>query len=98
MDEFVLMLKGLWSEEHFTMHGEFYQADDATLAVTPVRVPHPPIYTASRAVSGKDVIADHCDLWFVTYEADYRRYEENFLGINADVSDLSHRARPFARN
>src|ERR1700738_3668945 len=53
MDEFVRMLKGLWSEEHFTMRGEFYQADDATLAVKPVRVPHPPIYTASRADSGK---------------------------------------------
>ena len=58
MDEFVRVLKGLWSEEHFTMAGEFYRAEDATVAVKPVRIPHPPIYTASRTDSGKDVIAD----------------------------------------
>jgi FMNH2-dependent dimethyl sulfone monooxygenase len=97
MDEFVRVLKGLWSEERFTMHGEFYRADDATLAVKPVRVPYPPIYTASRADSGKDVIAAHCDLWFVTYEADYRRYDENFRAIKADISDLAERARHFGR-
>jgi dimethylsulfone monooxygenase len=97
MDEFVRVLKGLWSEERFTMHGEFYHADDATLAVKPVRVPHPPIYTASRADSGKDVIAAHCGLWFVTYEADHRRYEENFRAIKADIADLAERARHFGR-
>jgi FMNH2-dependent dimethyl sulfone monooxygenase len=97
MDEFVRVLKGLWSEEHFTMHGEFYRADDATLAVKPVRVPYPPIYTASRTDSGKDVIAQHCDLWFVNYQADYRRYEENFRAIRADISDLAERARHFDR-
>jgi FMNH2-dependent dimethyl sulfone monooxygenase len=97
MDEFVRVLKGLWSEEHFNMRGEFYHADDATLAVKPVRVPHPPIYTASRADSGKDVIAEHCDLWFVTYESDFRRYEENFLAIRADISDLVARAGHFGR-
>jgi FMNH2-dependent dimethyl sulfone monooxygenase len=65
--------------------------------VKPVRVPHPPIYTASRADSGKDVIAEHCDLWFVSYAADHRRYEENFLAIKADVSDLAERAGHFGR-
>jgi FMNH2-dependent dimethyl sulfone monooxygenase len=97
MDEFVRVLKGLWTDEHFTMRGEFYHADDAALAVKPVRAPHPPIYTASRADSGKGVIAEHCDLWFVTYEADYRRYEENFRAIKADVSDLAARAGHFGR-
>ena len=83
MEEFVRVLKGLWSEDHFTFKGEFYQADDATLPLKPVRIPHPPIYTASRADSGKDVIAQHCDLWFVSFEPDYRRYEENFRAHQA---------------
>jgi FMNH2-dependent dimethyl sulfone monooxygenase len=97
MDEFVRMLKGLWSEEHFTMHGEFYHADDASLPMKSVRVPHPPIYTASRADSGKDVIAQHCDLWFVNYETNHRRYEENLRTIKADISDLAERAGHFGR-
>src|SRR5580700_4781048 len=95
MNEFVRVLKGLWSEDHFTFEGEFFRADDATLAVKPVRVPHPPIYTASRTDSGKDVIARHCDLWFVNYQPDYRRYEEGFGIIRRDIADLAERARQF---
>jgi FMNH2-dependent dimethyl sulfone monooxygenase len=97
MDEFVQVLRGLWSEEHFTFHGEHFHAEDASLPMKPVRVPHPPIYTASRTDSGKDVIARHCDLWFVNYTADYRKYEDNFAVIRRDVADLAERAQKFGR-
>jgi len=97
MDEFVRVLKGLWTEDHFTFKGEFFRADDATLPQKPVSQPHPPIYTASRTDSGKDVIAEHCDLWFVNYQADYRRFEESFALIRKDVSDLAQRAKEFGR-
>ncbi len=97
MDEFVRVLKGLWSEDHFTFEGEFYRADDATLPMKPVRVPHPPIYTASRTDSGKDVIAEHCDLWFVNYQPDYHLYDESFRIIRQDIAELSQRARHFGR-
>jgi FMNH2-dependent dimethyl sulfone monooxygenase len=97
MNEFVRVLRGLWSEEHFTFQGEFFHADDATLPMKPVRIPHPPIYTASRTDSGKDVIAEHCDLWFVNYVADYRRYDENFASIRKDIADLAERGRQFGR-
>ncbi len=92
MDEFVRVLKGLWSEDHFTFDGEFYRADDATLPMKPVRVPHPPIYTASRTDSGKDVIAEHCDLWFVNYTADYRLLRGEF-----PRRPTGHRRSPRAR-
>lgn len=97
MNEFVQVLKGLWTEDHFTFHGEFFQAEDASLPMKPVRVPHPPIYTASRTDSGKDVIARHCDLWFVNYLADYRQYQENFAAISRDIADLADRAAHFGR-
>jgi len=97
MDEFVQVLRGLWSEDNFTFHGEHFRAEDASLPMKPVRVPHPPIYTASRTDSGKDVIARHCDLWFVNYTADYRKYEDNFAVIRRDVADLAERAQQFGR-
>jgi dimethylsulfone monooxygenase len=97
MNEFVQVLRGLWSEDHFTFNGEFFRADDATLPMKPVRIPHPPIYTASRTDSGKDVIAEHCDLWFVNYAADYRKHEENLGAIRQDIADLAARARHFGR-
>ncbi len=97
MDEFVRVLKGLWTEDHFSFNGEFFRADDATLPQKPVRLPHPPIYTASRTNSGKDVIAEHCDLWFVNYQADYRCFDKSFAAIRKDISDLAQRAKEFGR-
>jgi dimethylsulfone monooxygenase len=97
MEEFIRVLKGLWSEDHFQFDGEFYSAADATLPMKPVRIPHPPIYTASRTDSGKDVVAERCDLWFVNYQADYRRYEESFAAIRRDIADLTERATLFGR-
>jgi len=97
MNEFVQVLKGLWTDDHFTFRGEFFQAADATLPMKPVRQPHPPIYTASRTDSGKDVIARYCDLWFVNYVADYRKYEQNFAVVRRDIADLTERALSFSR-
>ena len=97
MNEFVQVLKGLWTEDQFSFSGEFFQANDASLPMKPVRRPHPPIYTASRTDSGKDVIARYCDLWFVNYGADYRQYEENFAAVRRDIADLAARAEHFGR-
>jgi dimethylsulfone monooxygenase len=97
MNEFVRVLKGLWAEDRFTFHGQFFRAEDATLPMKPVQIPHPPIYTASRTDSGKDVIAEHCDLWFVNYAADYRKFEENFAAIRRDIAALAERAGHFGR-
>ena len=97
MEEFVRVLKGLWSEDQFSFTGAFYKADDATLPMKPVRLPHPPIYTASRTDSGKDVIARYCDLWFVNYQADYRRYDDNAALVRRDIADLAERASELGR-
>jgi FMNH2-dependent dimethyl sulfone monooxygenase len=97
MDEFVRVLKGLWTEDNFTFNGEFFRADNATLPQKPVRLPHPPIYTASRADSGKDVIAEHCDLWFVNYQPDYRHFDESLAIIRSEISILAQRAKEFGR-
>ncbi len=43
------------------------------------------------------MIAEHCDLWFVNYQADYRRFEESFAIIRKDIADLAQRAREFGR-
>jgi FMNH2-dependent dimethyl sulfone monooxygenase len=84
-------------EDNFTFRGEFFRAEDATLPMKPVRLPHPPIYTASRADQGKDVIARHCDYWFVNYTADHRIYEQSFTVIRRDIADLTDRAKHFGR-
>ena len=86
------MVKGLWTEDNFTLPRRILPVDNATLPMKPVRQPHPTIYTASRADSGKDVIAQYCDVWFVLYAPDYRAFEQNFRAIAADIAALDARA------
>ena len=42
--EYRTILKGLWTQPHFSFSGQHYQVNDVTLAPFPVRRPHPKIY------------------------------------------------------
>ena len=48
MDEFVRVLRGLWQEDVFDFHGEFYTVDGQGLPLKSVQLPHPPIYAGTR--------------------------------------------------
>ena len=105
MEEYILVMKGLWSDPDFRFTGEFYRADvPASLEnrkqkvtvpeaghvqVKPFRDHMPPIYAASRASTGKRVIAEHCDAWFAEYKPGYRNFEQNLQKIRDDVADMA---------
>jgi FMNH2-dependent dimethyl sulfone monooxygenase len=91
MEEFIRVLKGLWTEENFTFEGEFYRCKDANLPLKTVQRPNPPLYTASRSGDGKDVIAQHCDYWFVPDRNDYRLYEENLAQLAREIESMRER-------
>jgi FMNH2-dependent dimethyl sulfone monooxygenase len=105
MEEYILVMKGLWSDPHFRFSGEFYQADvDASLEnkkqkvtvpeegriqVKPFGRHMPAIYAASRAATGKRIIAEHCDAWFAEYRPGYKNFEQNLQKIRDDVADMA---------
>jgi FMNH2-dependent dimethyl sulfone monooxygenase len=97
MDEYVQVLKGIWSQEEFEFSGRFYRCPPTKVPLRPLQVPNPPIYTASRTDAGKDVIAKYCDHWFASYQNDYRAYEDNVATICNDISDLRARAGALGR-
>src|SRR5262249_30033427 len=43
-EEYITILKGLWTEESFSFAGEFYHFGDAICWPKPVQKPHPPIF------------------------------------------------------
>jgi FMNH2-dependent dimethyl sulfone monooxygenase len=104
MEEYVLVMKGLWSDPSFRFEGEFYRADvsaslqnkkqkvsvpdEGRVQVKPFRDHLPPIYAASRAASGKRIIAEHCDAWFAEYKPGYRNFEQNLQKIREDVAEM----------
>lgn len=97
LDEFVRVVKGLWTETPFTFEGEFFRFKNGRLPTTPRTRPHPPLYAASRSGPGKDSIAKHCDVWFAAYKPGYRNFEQNIAGVARDVADLNEAARSYGR-
>ncbi len=98
MDEFIRVMKGLWTEENFSFAGEFYRFENATLPIRTVTTPHPRLYAASRTGPGMEIVARECDVWFAHYELPYRRYEENFRTIERGIREMSARARALGRD
>jgi dimethylsulfone monooxygenase len=105
MEEYILVMKGLWSDPDFRFSGEFYNVDvpaslqnkkqkvtvpeEGHIQVKPFRRHAPEIYAASRAASGKRIIAEHCDAWFAEYKPGYKNFEQNLQKIRDDVSEMA---------
>jgi dimethylsulfone monooxygenase len=97
MDEFVRVLSGLWQQDVFDFHGEFYTVEHQGLPLKPVRLPHPPLYAGTRNEAGKDVIARDCDYWFVDYQTDYRLWQQNIEQAHRLIADMTSRAARHGR-
>lgn len=97
MNEFIQVLRGLWTKETFSFEGDFFHAENAQLNPKPMQTPAPRIYAASRSSDGKDVIARHCDVWFVSCGPDPDQYEANIDAMARDIDDMRERAAACGR-
>ena len=97
MQEFISMMKGLWTQDPFTMKGEFYSIENGRMPTRSVRTPHPPIFAASRSDDGMDVVARECDCWFVNYDKDHRNYEQSLKLIEREIGTMEKRAASYGR-
>jgi F420-dependent oxidoreductase-like protein len=67
MKEALQLILGLWSEDCFTFHGNYFQVQDAILEPKPIQKPHPPILIGGvgprvtlRMIAE---LGDACNLW-----------------------------------
>ena len=97
MDEFIQVVKGLWTQDRFSFGGTFYKVNDSGLPLKTVRLPNPPIYAASRNAEGKRTIAKYCDHWFAPDLRDFRRYEGTLALVEREISDISQSAASYGR-
>jgi FMNH2-dependent dimethyl sulfone monooxygenase len=98
MDEFVRVLRGMWEEEAFDFHGEFYTVNRQALPLKSVQLPHPPIYAGTRNETGKEVIARDGNYWFVDYQTDYRMAEQNIEQAGTLIAAMRKRAERHGRS
>jgi dimethylsulfone monooxygenase len=97
MHEFIRVMKGLWTQDRFTLDGEFYTIKDGIMPTRSVASPHPPFFAASRADEGMNVVAQECDCWFVNYDKDRANYEASLKRIDHEMGLMQNRVRDYGR-
>jgi alkanesulfonate monooxygenase len=64
-EEYIAIIKGLWTENRFSYSGRFHAVKDATIAPKPVQIPHPPIYIGGESEAGRALGARMADIFLI---------------------------------
>ncbi len=94
-EEFIRVLRGLWTEEGYSQSGKYYDINNFTLSPAPVDVPgrpHPEIFfggnsTAAQATAGR--VAD----WYFSNGKDLEGFKENIAGVRASAAQAGRRPK-----
>ncbi len=65
LEESVALMRRLWTEEHVTHKGRFYEVQDATIGLKPARPGGPPIWVAGSADAAIRRAARLGDAWMI---------------------------------
>jgi alkanesulfonate monooxygenase SsuD/methylene tetrahydromethanopterin reductase-like flavin-dependent oxidoreductase (luciferase family) len=88
-DEWINVIKRLWTEQHFDHTGEFFRIKDGYLLPKPVQQPYPVLINAGFSPAGRDFSARQVDFNFIAIDT-----LENGEAIVKDVTGL---ARQYGR-
>ena len=63
-EEFIRCLKGVWSEDHFSFEGKYYQFKDYSLKPKPMQKPHIEIFQGGSSRAARDMASRVSDWYF----------------------------------
>jgi FMNH2-dependent dimethyl sulfone monooxygenase len=63
--EWLDVVDGVWSRDHFSYSGKYYRVEDNVLEPKPVAKPRPCIYAGGESAAAKDLIAEKCDAYLM---------------------------------
>ena len=63
--EWLDVLDGVWSRDHFSYAGKYYRVEDNVLEPKPVAKPRPCLYAGGESAAAKDLIAEKCDAYLM---------------------------------
>jgi dimethylsulfone monooxygenase len=63
--EWLDVLDGVWSRDHFSYAGKYYCVEDNVLEPKPVSTPRPMLYAGGESTAAKDLIAGKCDAYLM---------------------------------
>jgi dimethylsulfone monooxygenase len=63
--EWLDVVNGVWSQDHFSYSGKYYRVEDNVLQPKPVAKPRPCFYAGGESPAAKDMIALKCDAYLM---------------------------------
>lgn len=85
--EWLDVVNGVWSQNHFSYSGKYYRIEDNVLEPKPVRQPRPTLYAGGESEAAKNLIAQKCDAYLMHGDPPER--------VAAKIADLSARREGF---
>jgi probable F420-dependent oxidoreductase len=64
MDEYLTVMKELWTQEVAEHHGPYYELPPCRLYPKPAQAPHPPIHVGGESPAAMRRVAAHGDGWY----------------------------------
>jgi len=83
-EEFIEVLKGIWTQDAFSYQGDFYRFHDYSLKPRPLQQPHPEIFQGGSSRAARDMAARVSDWYFTNGNTPE--------GIKAQVDDIRAKA------
>jgi FMNH2-dependent dimethyl sulfone monooxygenase len=96
-EEFVDVLRGMWSFSPFSYHGRFYQVDGAKLLLRPATADLPEIFTASRSPRGLEMVAKTGDWWFLDYDKNAETVQQVMDSLQHSIDIMDRKAASYGR-
>jgi FMNH2-dependent dimethyl sulfone monooxygenase len=64
-EEFIRVLRGAWTQDHFSFRGDFYRASGYNLKPKPVHRPHPEVFQGGNSRAARAMAARVSDWYFM---------------------------------
>src|ERR1700732_725967 len=81
--EWLDVLDGVWSRDHFSYVGKYYRVEDNVLEPKPLSKPRPCLYAGGESAAAKDLIAEKCDAYLMHGDPPEQ--------VREKIADLRHR-------
>jgi FMNH2-dependent dimethyl sulfone monooxygenase len=95
-EEFIRVLRGLWTEPEFTFRGDFYRMNSARLEPKPMQNPHPEIFQGGNSVAARHMAGRVSDWYFMNGNS-LEGFKEQIADVRAEAA-LHGRTVKFAVN
>src|SRR5580704_1461714 len=96
-EEFIDIVRGMWSTTPFSYDGTFYKVDAAQLLLKPASPGLPDIFTASRSPRGLDMVAKAGDWWFLDFDKGAETVQDVMASLRHSIDVMDRKAATYGR-